>query len=194
LILEDDYDGDYRYGDRPIPALQGLDRRQTVIYVGTFSKTLFPALRLGYLVVPPAWIPLVSRAKWLCDRQSPLLEQYALTDFLTEGHFERHIRRMRHRYDQRRQVLVQALRDGFRDRATLMGANAGIHLMVRLETPWPDPVVVQRAAQGDVGISSAQGYYLTPPQSGQFIFGYSQLDAAQIAQGIQTLAQVLHSP
>jgi GntR family transcriptional regulator/MocR family aminotransferase len=194
LILEDDYDGDYRYGDRPIPALQGLDRRQTVIYVGTFSKTLFPALRLGYLVVPPAWIPLVSRAKWLCDRQSPLLEQYALTDFLTEGHFERHIRRMRHRYDQRRQVLVQALRDGFGDLATLMGANAGIHLMVRLETPWPDPVVVQRAAQGDVGISSARGYYLTPPQSGQFIFGYSQLDAAQIAQGIQTLAQVLHSP
>jgi GntR family transcriptional regulator / MocR family aminotransferase len=92
FILEDDYDSEYRYGDRPIPALQGLDRGNCVIYVGTFSKILFPSLRIGYLVVPSNWISVVSKAKWLCDRSSPLLEQYILTDYITEGYFERHIR------------------------------------------------------------------------------------------------------
>ncbi|NEO84567.1 MAG: PLP-dependent aminotransferase family protein [Spirulina sp. SIO3F2] len=191
LILEDDYDGEYRYGDCPIPALQGLDRHHRVIYVGTFSKILFPALRLGYLVVPPAWIPLVSRAKWLCDRHSPLLAQYALTDFLVEGHFERHIRRMRQRYDLRRQVLVRALEAEFGDRVTILGANAGIHLMAKFATSLPDALVIQRAAQVDVGMISAQGYCLGKPKGGEFIFGYSQLNEVQIEQGIQKLARVL---
>lgn len=191
LILEDDYDGEYRYGDRPIPALQGLDRHNTVIYVGTFSKILFPALRIGYLLVPRAWIPLVSRAKWLCDRQSPMLEQYALADFFTEGHFERHIRRMRHRYNQRRQVLVKALDDHLGARVTILGENAGIHLMAKIATTLPDTVVIQRAASVDVGIISAQGYYLKNPRAGEFIFGYAQLTESQIEQGIQGLAQAL---
>ncbi len=191
LILEDDYDGEYRYGDRPMPALQGLDRHNTVIYVGTFSKILFPALRIGYLVVPRAWISLVSRAKWLCDRQTPMLEQYALADFFTEGHFERHIRRTRHRYDQRRQVLVKALNDSLGSSVTILGENAGIHLMAKIATPLPDTVVIQRAASADVGIISAQGYYLQRPKTGEFIFGYAQLTENQIEQGIQRLAQVL---
>ncbi|NEQ98316.1 MAG: PLP-dependent aminotransferase family protein [Cyanothece sp. SIO2G6] len=191
LILEDDYDGEYRYGDRPIPSLQGLDRHNTVIYVGTFSKILFPGLRIGYLVVPIAWIPLVRQAKWLCDRQSAMLEQYALTDFFTEGHFERHIRRMRHLYNQRRQILVTALREYFGDKVTILGENAGIHLMTKLDTPLADEAVIQRAASVDVGVISAQGYYLKTPKSGEFIFGYSQLDEMEIEQGIRRLAQVL---
>ncbi|NJN20723.1 MAG: PLP-dependent aminotransferase family protein [Leptolyngbya sp. RL_3_1] len=190
LILEDDYDSEYRYGDRPIPALQGLDQR-SVIYTGTFSKILFPALRIGYLVVPEPWIPLVNRAKWLCDRQAPPLTQSALTDFITEGHFERHIRRMRHRYDQRRQVLVNALKDHLGDRVTILGEKAGIHLMAKIETGLSDQAVIQRAADVGVGVISAQGYYLNAPNRGEFIFGYAQLDAAQIEQGIQQLAQVL---
>ena len=191
LILEDDYDGEYRYGDRPIPALQGLDRHNVVIYVGTFSKIFFPALRMGYLVVPSAWLPLVSRAKWLCDRQAPMLEQYALADFLTEGHFERHIRRMRHLYNRRRQGLVKALNDYLGSSITILGENAGIHLMAKIETTVPDQVVIQRAASVDVGIISAQDYYLTSPKTSEFIFGYAQLSEGQIEQGIQKLAQVL---
>lgn len=191
LILEDDYDGEYRYGDRPIPALQGLDCHNTVMYVGTFSKILFPSLRLGYLVVPTPWIPLVSRAKWLCDRHCSMLDQYALTDFFTEGHFERHIRRMRHLYDQRRQVLVQALNKTFGSRVTILGENAGIHLMAKLETDWPDDRIIQRAASVDIGLISAQGYYLAAPNSGEFIFGYSQLNETQIEEGIRAIGQVL---
>ncbi|MGF1492575.1 MAG: PLP-dependent aminotransferase family protein [Microcoleaceae cyanobacterium] len=191
LILEDDYDSEYRYGDRPIPALQGLDQSNTVIYVGTFSKILFPALRLGYLVVPPAWIPLVSRAKWLCDRQSPLLEQYALTECIAEGHFERHIRRMRQLYNQRRQVLVNALNHYFGSRVRILGENAGIHLMAKFETTLPDELVIQEAQSLGVGLISAKNYYLTPRKTGEFIFGYAQLDETQIERGIQKLFKVL---
>lgn len=191
LILEDDYDSEYRYGDQPIPALQGLDQNHTVIYVGTFSKILFPSLRIGYLVVPPAWIPLVSRAKWLCDRQSPTLEQCALADCMTEGHFERHIRRMRQLYDQRRQVLVQALNHHLGSRVTILGEKAGLHLMARVETVLPDEAVIQKAAALGVGIISAQDYYLTTPKTGEFIFGYAQLDQTQIEQGVQKLSQLL---
>ncbi|MEM0980440.1 MAG: PLP-dependent aminotransferase family protein, partial [Cyanobacteria bacterium P01_H01_bin.58] len=191
LILEDDYDSEYRYGDRPIPALQGLDRNGTVIYVGTFSKILFPSLRIGYLVVPTAWIPVVSRAKWLCDRHSSILEQYALTDFLTEGHFERHIRRMRHLYNQRRQVLVDALQHYFGSSITIFGENAGIHLMAKIETTLPDEVLIQKAAVEGVGLISAEDYYLNKPKEGEFIFGYAQLNITQITQGIQRLHKVL---
>ncbi|MGB0561236.1 MAG: PLP-dependent aminotransferase family protein [Spirulinaceae cyanobacterium] len=190
LILEDDYDSEYRYGDRPIPALQGLDRNNTVIYVGTLSKILFPSLRIGYLVVPTAWIPVVSRAKWLCDRQSSTLEQYALTDFITEGHFERHIRRMRHLYNQRRQVLVSTLEQYFGYRVTILGENAGIHLMAKIETSLPDKVVIQNAALKGVGLISAHEYYLNSTKEGEFIFGYAQLNEAQIKKAIRTLYKV----
>lgn len=192
LILEDDYDSEYRYGDRPIPALQGLDCNCRVIYSGTFSKILFPSLRVGYLVVPPAWESIVSRAKWLCDRQSPLLEQYALTDFIAEGHFERHIRRMRYLYDLRRQALVKALKYYFGSRVTILGENAGIHLMAKIETALPDETIIKRGASIGVGLISARGYYLTTPKTGEFIFGYAQLDIPKIEQGIQKLCQILN--
>ena len=193
LIVEDDYDSQYRYGDSPIPALQGLDRRNAVIYVGTFSKILFPSLRIGYLVAPLEWIPLISRAKWLSDRHSPLLEQYALTECLVEGHFERHIRRMRHLYNQRRQTLVESLKRHLGSRVTILGDNAGIHLLAKIDAPWPDDVVIQKAKHLGVGLISAQGYYLTTPKTGEFIFGYAQLNEAQIEQGIQRFSQVLNS-
>ncbi len=191
LIIEDDYDSEYRYGEQPIPALQGMDKSQSVIYVGTFSKTMFPSLRIGYLVVPESWISLVSNAKWLCDRVTPLLEQYALTDWIAEGHFERHIRRMRKLYNLRRQVLVKAFEQYFGDRVTLLGANAGIHVMVRIETALLDKVVIQKAAAVGVGLISAREYYLQPQEQGEFIFGYAQLTENQIKQGILKLSQVL---
>ena len=191
LIIEDDYDSEYRYGERPIPALQGLDQNNTVIYVGTFSKILFPSLRIGYLVVPTVWIPVVSRAKWLCDRQSPTLEQFVLTDCINEGHFERHIRRMRHLYDQRREILVNALKHHLDSRVTILGENAGIHLVIRIETISSDEVVIQKAANMGVGLTSTQDYYLTDAKKGEFILGYAQLDETQIEQGIQKLAQAL---
>lgn len=192
LIVEDDYDSEYRYGDRPIPAMQGLGQSD-VIYIGTFSKVLFPSLRIGYLVVPPILAPVFTRAKWLTDRQSPLLEQYVLTDFINEGHLERHIRRMRNLYDQRRRALVQALILHLGEQVTILGENAGIHLMVRLHTKLSDEAVIHRAAQVGVGLVSAQPYCLKVKRTGEFLLGYADLDEQQIQEGIHRLAQIFPS-
>ena len=191
LIIEDDYDSEYRYGSQPIPALQGMDKNQSVIYIGTFSKTMFPSLRIAYLVVPPDWISIISKAKWLCDRYTPLLEQYALTDWIKEGYFERHIQRMRKLYDLRRQALIKALSKHFGDRVTILGANAGIHVMVKIETGLSDRLVVQKAAAAGIGLISSQEYYLKFSNRGEFIFGYAQLEETQIERGIFKLSQIL---
>ncbi len=191
LILEDDYDSEYRYGDRPIPALQGLDQNHCVIYIGTFSKVLFPSLRIGYLVVPQLLVSLFAQAKWLSDRQLPTLEQQVLAEFIEAGHLESHIRKMRSHYDQLRQTLVEALKTHFGAHAVIFGEKAGIHVMVKLDTPWADADVIERAAKVGVGLMSAQPHYLNPGDRGEFIFGYGELDEDQIAAGINRLAQVL---
>jgi len=193
LILEDDYDSEYRYGDRPIPALQGLDQNHSVIYIGTFSKVLFPSLRIGYLVVPQLLVSLFAQAKWLSDRQLPTLEQQVLAEFIEAGHLESHIRKMRSHYDQLRQTLVQALKTHFGAHAVIFGEKAGIHVMVKLDTPWSDAEVIERAAEVGVGLMSAQPHYFNPGDRGEFIFGYGELDEDQIAAGINRLAQVLGS-
>ena len=188
MIIEDDYDSEYRYGDRPIPALQGLAQTDSVLYIGTFSKVLFPSLRIGYLVLPQSLIALFARAKWLSDRSLPSLEQQVLTDFIEQGHLESHIRKMRSLYDLRRQALVQALKANFGEKAKILGEKAGLHLMVRLQTHLTDEEIIQRAARVGVGMMSAQPSYLNANCAGEFIFGYSELTQQQIQQGISRLA------
>ncbi len=191
MIIEDDYDSEYRYGGRPIPALQGLDQGESVLYIGTFSKVLFPSLRIGYLVLPPSLAPIFGRAKWLGDRHLPLLEQQVLTDFILEGHLERHIRKLRSHYDRCRQVLVEELQTQFSDRATILGEKAGIHLMVRFHTNLGDAEMIQQAAQVGVGLVSAQPHYLQTYGGGEFIFGYGELTQEQIREGITRLSKIL---
>lgn len=193
MIIEDDYDSEYRYEGQPIPALYGLDSSSTVIYIGSFSKMLFPSLRIGYLVLPHQWVPVFARAKWLVDRQLPLLEQYVLADFIEEGHLERHLRRMRLHYDDKRQVLVQALKVHLGERATILGENAGIHLMVRLHTNLSDEEIICRASQMGVGIVTAKPYYLQAAPTKEFLFGYSALTVQQLQEGIRRLADILAS-
>lgn len=190
LILEDDYDSEYRYGDRPIPALQGLDAKASVLYLGSFSKVLFPALRIGYLVLPRPLVSLFARAKWLCDRHLPLLDQQVLASFIDEGHLERHLRKMRLVYDQRRQALVQALQVTFGEQVNIVGERAGLHVMVHFDTPLPDENIIQQAAEQGVGLMSAQAQYLKPLRTGEFIFGYSELTVEQIKTGVERLAEL----
>ena len=125
------------------------------------------------------------------DRFCPILEQYALTDWIGEGHFERHIRRMRQLYNERRQVLIQALEKYFAHRVTILGENAGIHMMVKIKMALPDDVVIQKAAAVGLGIISAREYYLQPHHQGEFIFGYAQLEESQIEQGVKVLSEIL---
>jgi GntR family transcriptional regulator / MocR family aminotransferase len=191
MIVEDDYDSEYRYGERPIPALQGLDQSDSVIYIGTFSKVLFPALRIGYLVVPPGLVKFFDQAKRLADRHLPLLEQSVLADFINQGYLERHLRRMRHLYNQRRQALVKSLKSRLKEHVTIVGDAAGIHLMAQLHTDMSDQEIMVRAAQMEVGLTSAKLFYLSSSKGGQFLFGYANLDQEKIDTGVGRLAQIL---
>jgi GntR family transcriptional regulator / MocR family aminotransferase len=191
LLIEDDYDSEFRYGGRPIPSLQGLAQHDNVIYVGTFSKVLFPSLRIGYLVVPQALVAVFERAKWLMDRHTATLEQRALTDFINEGYLERHLRRMRALYDRRRQKLVGTLKTQFGDHVTILGENSGMHLMIRLRSQWNAAEVVQRAAAVGIGLLDARIYYLGAGPEDEFVLGYATLSERKIQEGIRRLARVL---
>ncbi|HMV48227.1 MAG TPA: PLP-dependent aminotransferase family protein [Blastocatellia bacterium] len=191
VVVEDDYDSEFRYGSRPIPALQGLAEGANVIYIGTFSKVLFPALRIGYVVVPESLARVFARARWIADRQTPTLEQLALTDFIAEGHLERHLRRMRTLYDKRRQTLVRALNQHFAGRIEILGENAGMHLTARLQTPFDDKEAVRRAQSVGVGLVSARLYYLSEAPADEFVLGYAGLSERRIQEGVRRLAKVL---
>ncbi|MDX2034547.1 MAG: PLP-dependent aminotransferase family protein [Blastocatellia bacterium] len=198
-IVEDDYDSEFRYDSRPMPCLQGLAENDSVIYIGTFSKILFPSLRIGYLVVPRPLVEVYEQAKWLSDRHTPTIEQWALADFIGEGHLESHLRRMRVLYDQRRQALVRALQRHFGDRVTILGENSGMHLMIRLCMKIRDEQFLQFAAAAGVGINSARLYQLDGTLDearenagrGEFVLGYAALSERKIQEGIRRLSLIL---
>ena len=193
-MLEDDYDSEYRYEGRPVEAVQGLDRNGRVIYVGTFSKVLFPALRLGYLVLPPALVQPFLAAKWLSDRHTSTLEQEMLTDFICEGHFERHLRRTRMRNATRRATLLKALATYLGDRVEVSGANAGIHLLVWLRDVSPERLdrLITEAARAGIGLYSVTPYYLNPPDHAGLLLGYGAMTEDDIHAGIKQLATLFN--
>jgi GntR family transcriptional regulator / MocR family aminotransferase len=183
-LLEDDYDSEYRYSGPPLPSMQGLAGGAPVIYIGTFSKVMFPGLRIGYVIVPPKLASAFDRAKWLTDRQTPLVDQATLADFLREGHLERHIRRMRRIYGRRRQVLVEALAKHFGSSAAVLGDDAGMHVLVRFE----DETIAGRALANKVTLADSSLYYLGAAPRNEFVFGFSSLNERAIREGIRRLA------
>lgn len=190
-IIEDDYDSEFRYEGRPLAALQGLDEAGRVIYTGTLSKVLLPALRLGYMVAPPALQPAISGAKWLTDRHVALLYQAVLALFIDEGHFERHLRRMRKVYEQRRVALMEAFRQHFGGRVVISGSESGMHVLVNLAEVRDADAFVKQARERRVGIYHARPYFLTePPPGATFLMGYSSVTVDGIREGIGILAEV----
>ncbi len=191
LVVEDDYDSGFRYEGRPLASLQGLDDSGSVVYLGSFSKVLFPSLRVGYAVLPRGLVEPFQAAKELTDRQTPILEQQLLAGFLGEGHFERHLRRMRLLYRERRHVLVEALERRLAGAIHLIGANAGMHLMVRLLLPVEESWVADRAASLGVAVYPAGPYYYGPSPGPALVFGYAGMSEAQIREGVERLARAL---
>jgi len=171
--------------------LQGLDSNGRVIYIGTFSKVLFPGLRLGYMVVPPDLIDAFSRARTLIDRGSAWLDQAVLTDFIVEGHFARHIRRMRALYAERQTLLVDLLRRKCAGRLEIRSAEAGLHVVGWLSPGIDDrPVSEQLSAQG-IEALPISSYALTPQPRGGLILGYAAVNAAAIRKGVRRLEKTL---
>jgi GntR family transcriptional regulator/MocR family aminotransferase len=193
FIIEDDYDSEYRYSGRPIEALQALDNYGSVLYAGTFSKVMFPALRLGYLVVPEHLVKPMRAVKALLDTGNPSLPQLALVDFIQAGFFERYLHRMRTRNAARRAALLTALDRYLGDQVIVSGVDAGLHVLL-----WFPQVVQrnvadlrQRAEQVGVGVYSVAPFYSTPPPHAGLLLGYSSLSEKEITEGIRRLASVL---
>src|ERR1700683_1553963 len=191
-IVEDDYDSEYRYESMPVASMQGLDPGSRVIYIGTFSKTLFPALRLGYIVIPPA---LVSR--FLAVRQSndlgpSHLYQAALADFISAGHFTRHIRKTRQLYAERRNALAHALRKEFspeieRSEMEILGAEAGMHLVVTLPPGLSDQKISARAAQEGLWLWPLSSAYAGTNVRQGFILGFGGTKADDMLHQVRRL-------
>ncbi len=191
-ILEDDYDSEFRFVGPPLAALQGLDRSGRVIYIGTFTKVVFPSLRLAYIVAPHGLVEALVAARAFVDRHSPTLPQVVLSDFMEGGHFASHIRRMRSIYRDRRQALLDALEHRLADRLTVKSHPAGMHLVVELPKGLDDQAVARRAAERGIEVSALSRYYLGEPRSGLLI-GYSAVTSEEITAGVDVLAEVLES-
>lgn len=190
FIVEDDYDGEYRYDGPPLQALAGMDRAGCTIYLGTFSKILFPALRLGYMVLPTPLVEPIVATKAIADTGTSALVQLALADFIAEGHFDRHLRRTTASNAARRHALVAAIDREFGDRATVSGASAGLHLLVWLQRRRGGAIrdVHARAARVGVGLFTVDPFYATPPERTGILLGFAPLVPADIRDGIRRLA------
>ncbi len=190
-IVEDDYDGELRYDRRPLSALQGLDEHGHVIYLGTFSKVLFPALRLSYVVLPTPLVAPFVQAKQLIDRGAPTLTQAAVADFITEGYFVRHLRHLRQAYGQRRATLEEALQTHLGELGHYVSVPAGLHIMLYLPMRVDEKAVVQRARDVGVGVYAGAPYHLPAATHPSILLGFSGVSEAQIKEGIQRLAVVV---
>ncbi len=191
-IIEDDYDSEFRYGSRPLASLQGLDTAGQVIYVGSFGKTLFPGLRIGYLVVPEALAESFATASAELYREGQLLQQAVLAEFIAEGHFTSHIRRMRTLYGQRREALLDAAGRRYGDELPAVGGDAGLHLVMQLPEGTDDRAVAAAALERNIIVRPLSGYYAEPASAPSgLLIGYACVPDEEIAPAFDTLADAI---
>lgn len=192
-ILEDDYDGEYRYDGAPIESLQGIDGGRRVIYAGTMSKVMFPSLRIGYLVLPEELVHAFAAVQAIVDTGTAGIEQIALAQFIREGHFERHLRRSRIRHGARRAALLEAVEQHLGSAVRVSGENAGLHLLLWLDgfTQAAARDLRRAAAQRGVGIYPANACFTTRPRRPALLLGYSGLDEPRIREGIRRLGELV---
>lgn len=192
-IFEDDYDGEFRYDSKPLAALRSLDSHGRVIYVGTFSKALFPALRMGYMVVPAALRRDVVAAKWAEDFGSPAIEQAALANFMRDGGFERHLRRTAKVLKERRTALIEGLHGCSRGRLEIADSRAGMHVVVWLRgrTQAEGEALIALARSHKLALHPIAPFYLEPPDRAGLLMGYCGLSAREIGQALEVFGACL---
>ncbi|QPC91704.1 PLP-dependent aminotransferase family protein [Mesorhizobium sp. INR15] len=187
-VIEDDYDSEFRYDDRPLAALQGVDEHHCVIYAGTFSKALLPGLRLGYLVVPEDLVPAFRVMRALLDRFPAPFQQLVVADFLAEGHFSSHLRRLREAYRASRDVLVSLLHARLADHLRVDSPHQGVHLLARLGAGRNDVTLAKAARRHGVAVLPVSPMHVAPMPLHGFLFGFSGLTHAEADLGTAGLA------
>ena len=192
FLLEDDYDSEYRYSGRPLAALQGLDQGGQVIYLGTFSKVMFPGIRLGYMVVPDHLLDTFLKVRILIDAHPSSIAQAALADFIEEGHLAGHIRRMRPLYAERQATLIRALGVAGSP-LSLSSAEAGMHLVAGLCKRLDDQAVSKAAASAGVQAPALSHYYHNSPKASGLVLGYAGADVETIESASATLLRMIET-
>jgi GntR family transcriptional regulator / MocR family aminotransferase len=187
VVIEDDYDGEFRFTDRPLDALQTLDRNESVFYVGTFSKSLTPALRLGYIVTPPWARPALVAAKTLADSGCCTLIQDTVAAFIRDGHLARHVRRMQHEYQERRRVLLAILLRDFSHWLDIIPSVAGLHLAALLKPSIDERRLIAQAFKANVGLMALSKFGIRHGHRG-VMFGYGNIESSDIQEGLGRLS------
>lgn len=190
-IIEDDYDSEFRYDRSPVSSLQGLDRYQRVIYCGTFSKVMFPGLRISYMVLPETLVDAFKKGLVQLYRPGQFTVQAALADFINEGYFSTHIRRMRSVYAERQRTLRSALTQAFGNTINLSGGNAGLHLTALFDASIDTQKMMTDAAARGVALRGLGHYYFHPRQSNGFVLGYGGIKSENIASAVNIMAEYL---
>jgi GntR family transcriptional regulator/MocR family aminotransferase len=186
-LVEDDYDSEFRYEGQPLPSLQGLDDDARVIYVGTFSKILFPAVRIGYLVAPRDLVPPLRRVRQAMDIFPAPLLQSVLAEFVADGHFARHLRRMRAVYAERRSALSEAIAKELPDTLRVVGDRAGMHLAALLPAGVDDHAVSARAARRGISAAPLSECYFGPRKRAGLVLGYGGTKPHAMREAVRTL-------
>ncbi|MFR5601024.1 MAG: PLP-dependent aminotransferase family protein [Lachnospiraceae bacterium] len=191
-LIEDDYDSEFRYKGKPIPALQGMDREDRVIYIGTFSKSIAPAIRIGYLVLPPALLAVYRDRLSFYSSTVPRIDQNILYQFLVEGHYERHLNRMRALYKGKHDILLSALKP-LEKSFTIGGELAGLHLLLTHKGGGREQELIDQAKSAGVRVYGMSGYLIDPAAEAgpaTLILGFANLTEEEILKGAALLAQV----
>jgi len=191
IIFEDDYDSEYRYSGRPIPALQGLDRAAVVIFAGSFTDVLFPALRLAYLVVPSDMVDIFAAAESVSTHHPPLIDQAILCDFIREGHFARHVRRMRELYAERLSVLIESAQERLGGLLEIPPVEAGLRTVGWLQGGRSAEHAAQAAAKHDVEVVPLSRYAWGRARRDGLVLGFAAVDGREIRRGVEQLARAL---
>lgn len=188
-IIEDDYDSEFRYYGKPIPALQGIDESDKVIYMGTFSKAIAPAIRIGYMVLPKSLVPAYRKTAGIFSCAVSRIDQSVLTSFLSEGHFERHLNRMRNVYKEKHDLLIQKLKE-IDSRITVYGAGAGLHVRIDFhiqDTDWFEKELLKRG----VRVYPLSMYYIDGgPEKEQYILGFTKMQKEDMIKGLKAIRDV----
>jgi GntR family transcriptional regulator/MocR family aminotransferase len=190
-IIEDDYDGEYRFESLPIASLHGLDTNARVIYIGTFSKVLFPSLRIGYVVIPADLVDQFRSIRNIMDFAPPDFFQHVIADFMDEGHFARHLRRMRVLYCEQRTALVESILKQLGSMVQVLGSEAGMHLSVALNPGVSDLEIAERAARENLWLWPLSPYYASKAPLSGFVLGFGGTRLEEISPAVNTLRKLL---